>query len=145
MRVIKEFRIGSGVFFDNYLDYVFHDTDKLCIMDSFPIKKTNVLNLKTGLEDIFFYKNMDKSGFIEDTLKSKQPLRVGKFLVPAFVNHIGLDIKDLFKLSYLFNQLDDNHQYEKIIYDAYIENNGFFLTKKQRDKAYKKYKEERGL
>ena len=146
MRAIKEFKIGSGVFFHNYLDYAPHDTDKLCIMDSFPIKGTNVLNLRNEelREDVFFFRNMDKDGFMADALKTGVVMRVGKFLVPEFAEHLKMTISDLKKLEEKFNQLDNKHQYEKVIYDAYIENNGFFLTEEQRDRAYKKYKEERG-
>jgi hypothetical protein len=41
--------------------------------------------------------------------------------------------------------MDSKHTYEKIIVEAYIENNGFFLTDEQRDMAYMEYKKTRNL
>ena len=41
--------------------------------------------------------------------------------------------------------MDSKHTYEKIIADAYIENNGFFLTDEQRDMAYNEYKKTRNI
>ena len=52
MKLIVEFPIGSSVFFSNYEDYTAKDNDKLCIMDNFPIKDTNVLNLKQNGDDV---------------------------------------------------------------------------------------------
>ena len=80
MRPIITFIIGSSVFFKDYSDYKSHDIDKLCIMDTFPIKGTNVLNLKKNGEDVFFYRNMNKSEFIKDTLESNVSMRVGKWI-----------------------------------------------------------------
>ena len=143
MKLIVEFPIGSSVFFSNYEDYTAKDNDKLCIMDNFPIKDTNVLNLKQNGDDVFFYKNMSKDEFIKDTIDSKVPMRVGKFLSPEFCKYIGFEISDYAKLNEVFNNLDDRHQYEKIIRDAYIENNSFTLTDEQRLKAYEEYKGKR--
>ena len=39
--------------------------------------------------------------------------------------------------------MDNNHAYEKIIYDSYIENNDFYLTESQLNRAYKEYKKYR--
>ena len=143
MKPIVEFPIGSSVFFSDYEDYTAKDNDKLCIMDNFPIKDTNVLNLKLNGDDVFFYKNMSKDEFIKDTIDSKVPMRVGKFLSPEFCKYIGFEISDYAKLNEVFNNLDDRHQYEKIIRDAYIENNSFTLTDEQRLKAYEEYKGKR--
>lgn len=143
MKPMLEFKIGSSVFFSDYEDYIAKDNDKLCIMDNFPIKDTNVLNLKQNGDDVFFYKNMSKDEFIKDTIDSKVPMRVGKFLSPEFCKYIGFEISDYAKLNEVFNNLDDRHQYEKIIRDAYIENNSFTLTDEQRLKAYEEYKGKR--
>ena len=70
-------------------------------------------------------------------------MRVGKFLVPEFAEYIGLTIDDLKKLDSMFEELDEKHQYEVLIYNSYIDNNGFFLTDEQRDEAYRVYKEAR--
>ena len=67
----------------------------------------------------------------------------GKFLVPEFVEYLGFTIEDLKEFSGKFDEIDEKHAYEKIIYESYIENNGFFLTAGQKEKAFKKYKETR--
>lgn len=143
MRPIKTFNIGSQVFFKDFPDYFSHDIDELCIMDRFPIKGTNVLNMKKDEKDVFFFRDMKKEEFIEDALKSLVPMRAGKFLIPDFAEYLGMTIEDLRKLDSLFSEMDEKHEYEKIIYESYIENNGFYLTSEQKNKAYKVYKEKR--
>ena len=144
MNVIKRFKIGSAVFFENkFDDYKTKDIDELSIMDRWPIYKTNVLNLKKENKDIFLFKNMSKEEFIEDTLHCPTPMRVGKFIVPEFCEFINFTIDDLKKLEPKFNELDDKHKYEKIIYNAYIENNEFTLTEKQLQEAYNEYRKYR--
>lgn len=59
-------------------------------------------------------------------------MQVGKFLVPAVATELKLTIQDLKKLKPLITKLDVEHIYEEAIYEAYIENNGFFLTDEQR-------------
>ena len=143
MKTIKKFDIGSRVFFNNFDDYVTKDIDELHIMDSWIVKGTNVLNLNDNGLDIFYFKNMSKEEFINDTLQCETSMRVGKFLVPEFVEYINFTIDDLKKLEIQFNKIDDKHKYEKIIYDAYIKNNEFKLTEEQLKAAYKEYKKYR--
>jgi hypothetical protein len=143
MKPIITFYMGSSIFFNEFDNYDNKDVDKLCIMDTFTINSTNVLNMKLNGEDVFFYRNMSKDEFIQDTIDSNVPMRVGKFLVPEFCEYIGFEISDYDKLSDMFDNLDEKHRYEIIIRDAYIENNGFFLTDEQRLKAYEEYKQER--
>lgn len=143
MRPIKKIRIGSACFFEGrYDDYVAKDWDELQIMDSF-VPGRNVLNLKDGKNDVFFVRNMNKEGFIDDCLSCGVPMRAGKFLVKEFAEHIKLTVNDLRKLDHVFNSMDDKHTYEKVIYEAYLENGGFYLTEEQRNKAYEEYKRKR--
>ena len=41
--------------------------------------------------------------------------------------------------------LDDKHAYYKVIFNAYISNNAFYLTDEQRDAAFKLYQEAREI
>ena len=132
--------MGSSYFFNKFEDYVQKDADELCIMDSFPFNGINVLNMKKDGKDVFFYRNMDKDAFIEDTISSKVPMRVGKFLIKEFSEHLGMVPNDLKALDHMFEGLDEKHTYEKIIYDAYLENGEFRLTDDQIDAAYREYK-----
>ena len=139
-----KFNMGSSFFFSGMEGYVAKDTDELCIMDDFSrIKNTNVLNMKLNGKDVFFYRDMDKEGFIKDTIDCKVPMRVGKFLIPDFCKYIDFKIEDYERLREVFDALDDKHKYESMIRDFYIENNDFTLTDEQRKLVYEEYKRER--
>ena len=139
MKTIKKIIIGSSVFFSEYEDYKSKDVDVVAIMDTF-IPHKNSLNMKIKGEDVFLYRNMSKQRFIQDAFASGVPMRAGKFLVPEFVEYIGMEINDLRRLAPLFDQMDEAHKYEKIIFDAYMENGSFTLTDEQRKAAYEEYK-----
>lgn len=143
MKPIKTFKMGSSYFFKDFEDYKQKDCDELCIMDRFVFPKTNVMNLKKDGKDVFFYRDMDKTGFIKDTLDSGVPMRVGKFLVREFAEHLGMTTEDLSLLAPLFEKLDAKHGYEKVIYESYRENGDFRLTGEQLERAYEEYKKER--
>ena len=66
-------------------------------------------------------------------------MSVGKWLVPEFCEEVGFGVDDLPKLQPLIDCLDERHMYEKIIYEAYLENKSFTLTDEQRKKAYELY------
>ena len=141
MKEKLRFQIGSKYFFNEFKDYSSKDNDILIIMDSWKLSNTNVLNLKDkNGDDIFFYKDLDKENFIKDTLESNVPMKCGKFLIKEFCEYINFTIEDLKILETLFNKLDHKHQYEKKIYEFYIENNSFNLTKEQLKECYKIYK-----
>ena len=138
MKPIKTFIIGSRAFFTGVEGYVPKDYDELNIMDRSPFKG-NVFNMKMNGKDVFFFRDMDKEGFIKDTLECGVPMRVGKFLVPEFAEYLGMTIADLKRLSPVIENIDEKHYYEKMIYDAYLENQAFYPNEKQRAEAYKEY------
>ena len=139
----KSFIIGSNSFFNKFKDYKSKDLDELIIL-SHPLnisdKSVKVLNLKHGNKDIFFYWPLTKDEFIQETLNSSVPMKAGKFLVKEFADYIGMTIDDLKQLKPMFDNMDIHHTYEKIIYDAYIKNNDFYMTDEQLNKAYNIYK-----
>ena len=139
MKPIKQFQMGSSYFFHRYKDFQAKDYDDLCIMDKF-IFPGKVMNMKLKGKDVFMFRNMPKQGFIDDVIESVVYMKLGKFLIPEFNEYIGFTIEDLISLRPLFDRLDERHNYEKIIADAYIENNEFKLTPKQRRAAYDEYK-----
>ena len=57
------------------------------------------------------------------------------------LKQLGMDIDDLERLRPLSEKLDEKHLYEKVIYDAYIENGCWGLTDEQRMEAYRIYNE----
>ena len=80
---------------------------------------------------------------IQRTLDNGDALLIGKFLVPEVAQTIGLTIDDLCRLEPLLDKLDDNHQYETVIFNAYKENGSFTMTANQLKQAYKAYQQAR--
>ena len=143
MKPIKTIIVGSRAFFDGMEDFQPKDKDVLCIMDNWCIPETDIMRMHLKGDDVIFSKNMSKQEWIEDTLYKNIPMRAGKFLVPEFVKYIGFTIDDLKQLKKLFNNMDEKHTYEKIIYDSYMQNGKFELTDSQRLSAYNEYEKTR--
>lgn len=144
MNTLYQFKCGSSYFFSSFPDYVVKDYDELHICD-YLIKDSKILNLKTEKQDIFFIKEMPVSEHIDDCLNSGVPMRAGKYLIPEFSRHIGLTIEDLKQLKPCFDNMDDKHSYEKIIFESYLKNGDFYLTDEQLKEAYEDYKKKRPL
>lgn len=142
INVIKEFKIGSSIFFDSYSDYTQKDIDILAITD-LPLFGKPMMNMKLKDKDIFFMCIEENSVMLDNTLESGVNMRAGKFLSPEFAEYIELTIEELKKLKPMFDDIDEKHMYEKVIFDSYIKNNGFFLTNDQRLMAYEEYKRQR--
>jgi len=142
INVIKEFKIGSSVFFGSYSDYTQKDIDILAITD-LPLFGKPMMNMKLKEKDIFFMCLEENSVMLDKTLESGVNMRAGKFLSPEFAEYIGLTIEELKRLKPMFEKIDEKHRYEKVIFDSYVENNGFFLTDEQRLRAYEEYKRQR--
>ena len=134
--------IGSTYFFSEYADFQSKDIDKIQIIDTNEFTQMRQI---TGQGKCLFQmrRHSSKDAYIDWALKSKLGMVIGKFLVPEFNAAIGFTIKDLPALSPLIERLDDKHKYEEIIFNSYIENGSFTLTKEQRDLAYQSYKETR--
>ena len=137
----KSILAGSEYFFKDCPGYVFHDRDKLVVTDNLPAE---VLRFKDGNDDVFLINRMSADEYVASMLSENVlPMRCGKFLIPEFNNEVGFTIEHLKKIGAVFDRIDDKHRYEKIIYESYIENNGFFLTNEQKMKAYEEYKKYR--
>ena len=134
--------MGSNYFFSQYKDFKSTDIDKIDIINTSDFKDKRIIRGQG--KDYIFLKRKPKEQLIQDALNSELAMVVGKFLIPEFNKQIGFTIEDLPKVQPLIDRLDDKHLYEKIIYDAYLENKEFILTQKQRDAAYASYKESRG-
>lgn len=138
--------MGSTYFFSSYKDFKSKDTDYWELIDPKGFFKY-VRRLTTVgqpmIEYFSFNKNVTKEDHILEALNNSLPLVVGKFLIPEFCQEIGLNIQDLPRLKPLIDNLDEKHLYEKVIYEAYLENGDFYLTNTQRDQAYEIYKKAR--
>lgn len=142
IKVTKEFKMGSKYFFSCYKDFKPHDEDILGLMSKGLSGKKSFLFRKDG-KDLILYPILTKEEYIQEDIKLNDPIRVGKYLIPEFVEFIDFTIDDLKLFSKHFDNLDSKHKYEKIIYDAYVENDDFVLTDAQRRKAYEEYKKAR--
>ena len=135
------FNVGSFYFFYQFDDYSNYDRDKLIILSNRLPNDLQVVNFKQDGDDVFIYSNLTKEEWIENTLTV--PMKAGKFLIPEFCEYIGFEWEELPKLKECFENMDEKHSYEKIIYNAYLENGAFFLTRKQLNEAYEEYKKYR--
>ena len=139
----QKFLMGSSYFFGKFDDYKVKDIDYVIFVDE-PEDFKFVKQMRMKEFDIFYWKRMSANEYVkfikEKYANSNNPLVVGKFLIPEICNEIGFTIDHLKKLVNFFDKLDDKHQYEKVIYDAYIENNDFILSDEQLLNAYNKYK-----
>ena len=141
----KVFIIGSTYFFKDYPGFKAGDIDELEFEESPKLYKNFMqLRAKDKTKCHFWWKLRSPEEFVEYTLTTTLPMEIGKFLVPEVNEYLGFTIDHLKQLEPVVEKLDDRHKYEKIIFDSYIENNGFFLTDEQRLSAYKEYKKYRG-
>ena len=136
-----QFKVGSQAFFFMYPDFYPKDTD-IVEFEENPKLYKNFMQFRKmdGTKCLFKWRLMTADEFVEYTLHTRLPMELGKFLVPEVVEYLGFTIEHLKLLAPIAEKLDDKHSYEKIIYDSYIENNEFYLTAEQRDRAYEEYK-----
>lgn len=78
--------------------------------------------------------------FIRNQLESGDPLPVGKFIIPEFLEYIKAGIEDIKVLEPVFMSLDSKHRYELYIFKCYIDNGKFALEKPQLENAFGIYK-----
>lgn len=130
--------VGSNVFFKDIEGFTSKDTDILEFVDN-PTDFKNVRQFKFPDKCVFQWRKMSIDELIDMTLSRDFPMEIGKFLVPEFIKEFELSIDDLKRLEPIISKLDDKHKYEEVIYNAYIENNAFYLTDKQLKNAYEIY------
>ena len=140
----KKILVGSSVFFDGIEGFQPKDRDYV-ILEEKPVGYDFVRQTTSREGCLFEWRRMSPEQFVEYSLRRGPAMQIGKFLVPEFVQEIGFTIEHLKKLKPLAEKLEGRHKYEKVIYDAYIENGAFKLTAEQRSKAYEQYKLDRGL
>ena len=138
----RKILVGSSVFFNEIEGFQSKDRDYV-ILDENPVGYDFVRQTTLRNKCFFEWKRMSPEQFVEYSLCKGPAMQIGKFLVPEFVQEIGFTIEHLKKLKPLIEKLDGRHKYEKVIYNAYIENGAFNLTAEQLSKAYEQYKLER--
>lgn len=142
MKILKEFQVGSQYFFKSFPDFHPHDNDVVQFVDSGEPEFSFIKQVSNG--NCLFQVTRHTNDVLIDYALSKGPaMQVGKFLVPEIIEFLGFTFDDLKRLKPLIDRLDKLHQYEKIIYDSYFENQGFYLTEEQLSAAYQSYKQAR--
>ena len=134
--------VGSKYFFNNIEGFESKDEDTVELI-SVPQGFKNIMYIQGRKRCHFVWKKMNPEQFIQVTLQNNLPMEIGKFLVPEFNKRIGFNLMHLRRLESLADKLEGKHYYEKVIYDAYMENGDFVLTDDQRMKAYEEYKKYR--
>lgn len=143
----QRFKVGSRAFFSDYADFESPDSDEVEFEENPKLYRFFMqFRKKDGSKCLFKWRRMSADDFVEYSLnKSNLPMEIGKFLVPEIADYLGFTIEHLRKLSPVVDRLDEKHRYEKVIYDAYLENGAFYLTDAQRRKAYYEYARNRGI
>lgn len=137
----RRFKVGSQAFFSGFPDFTPGDIDEVEFEEN-PKLYHNFMQFRNRAKNrcFFLWRKMTPDEFVEYTLHTKLPMELGKFLVPEVAEYLGFTIEHLKQLESVSRRFDAKHQYEKIVYDSYIENGGFFLTDEQREAAYNEYK-----
>ena len=138
----RKILVGSRYFFKDIEGFNSKDVDYL-ILDYKPKGYKTQYQITGKGQCLFRWRRMSVDEYISLALETKLPMEVGKFLVKEVAYTIGMKIYDLKKLAPVFDKLDDKHLYEKVIFESYINNNGFYLTEAQRLRAYEEYKKYR--
>lgn len=144
MNYSKEIIVGSSAFFGDFEDFIPDDEDTLILVDN-PTDFNIHQQIRLNGNCIFKWKRMTSDEFINYHKDLDLGLLLGKFLVPEFIEEIGLTINQLKELELLSTKLDKRHLYEKVIYDSYIENGDFILNDAQKLKAYNLYKKHKTI
>lgn len=139
---MKTFLIGSKAFFSGFDDFVPVDTDIL-IFDDEPDYEISTSYMDGNTHYVRWDARMSKREIINFHKYLYTGRYIQKFLVPKVAEYFNLTIEELQEMENLIENLDDQHTYIKVVYDAYIENDGFFLTDEQLEAAYEEYKKVR--
>ncbi len=142
---VKRFLIGSKAIFSGYknFDDITTDTDILIIDD-----KPTDYDIETQYHDpdddtihYIRWKNMSKDELLFHHVHNVyMGTFIQKFLVPEYAEYLNLTIDELKSMERLLEFMDSKHEYEKVVFHAYVENNGFFLTPEQKEEAFQVYK-----
>ena len=146
IKILYKFIVGSTAFFNTFDDFISKDSDEIWIIEKSKMFEKNKLKsffIRSSKRDVILYKDLSKDEFIKCDLNYNDSIKLGKYLTKSFINHIGLTIEDLKSLKPLYDKIDEKHEYQKIIYDSYLENNDFILTNEQLENAYEVYKNAR--
>lgn len=129
--------VGSRYFFSQYSDFKPKDSDYIEFVDIIPD------NWYINGDIFYILDSLSKEEIVYQVIDGfNSPVSIGRFLNKEFSEKIGFTIEDL-KHPGLKKEADrchKKHEYVKMIYYFYIQNNSFTLTEEQRLAAYENYK-----
>ena len=140
----KRIIVGSRAFFEGMPDFAPKDTDVLVWVEKpngFKDYRQTHVSGRCTIE----WRAMSKAELLQHAKRDKAcGLEFGKFLVPEFAEMVGLTIADLKEVEpYLEQKIDAKHEYQLLIYSAYVDNDAFTMTDEQSAKAYALYQDTR--
>ncbi len=130
----KHIIVGSSYFFNKLPAFKPKDLDVVVFKTNTSFDYYHQIGFDG--KDIFTWNK--KSVFKFDY--SENPMAIGKFLVPEILDELGVDFE--FVKLILQNNIDKlakRHEYQKLIFDFYIENNEMKLTEEQLNIVYNNY------
>lgn len=134
--------VGSQYFFKSFEDFTPKDLDTVeFVVNPLDFKFTSQRLEKNRCT--FKWRKLPNNELIKLHLQQNTPMTIGKFLVKTVVEELNFTIDDLKQLKPLIDNIDEKHQYEKIIYDAIIENNSWDIPQNILNDAYLLYKQTR--
>lgn len=136
----EKYYTGSRAFFDSMEGFTPHDTDYV----EFDTNLSCNHIICDKQETTFIWKYNKADDIINYILNKKVYHNdVCLLLIPNIIKEVGMTFDKLPQLKPLIDKLDDRHKYIEVIYNAYLENGKFELTKEQLNSAYEEYKRER--
>ncbi len=140
--MVRKILVGSRHFFWKIAGYKSKDSDYVYIVGQGKGFEY-IMQVADGSICRFEVVKRPVPEMIAYTLRSGDPLQIGKFLVPEFAEAIGATVEDIAPLEPLLDKLDAKHAYEAYIFRAVQGNGTFTLTDEQRKEAYRIYTEAR--
>ena len=145
---MDKFLVGSRYFFSCYPDFCPHDEDWLLIVDSIEPFQGDHCHMKfcSLLKNRCLCKikrKNSKEEYLQIFRNSNYPLMVASLLTPSFAEFLELTIQELKTFENMVKQLSQDrreYKYYELLFYAYLENNSFEITDKQRLAAYNEYK-----
>ena len=134
---MKKITVGSRAFFQGLEGFESKDLD-IVVFEENPTLYNFYMERKENGEDTFRWKTSNVFNYDY----SKNPMALGKFLVPEVLEELGKVFADVeILIESEINNLKKRHQYQKVIFEFYKENGSATLTEEQRLIAFESYKE----
>lgn len=134
----KEYQVGSRLFFDGMPGYNPKDSDYVMLVEN-PTIFENCMTVRGENKDIFLWRKTNAEEFVDMTIRMGTPMLAGKFLNKELCEDAGMTRQVFGKLKPLFDNMDDRHTYQKLIFDHILKTWDFDIPDKTRNIAFLTY------